>query len=205
VTRIKVCGIVREEDARAAVAAGADALGFVFTASPRQADPDAVREIVRRLPPFVRTVGVFRDAPLAEVREVAARAAVDLVQLHGEEGPADCRAAGRPVIKRVPVHGGDTRAALAVRLSDYDVAAILVDPGAGSGVPFPWGLARGLPGNVILAGGLDAENVGRAIRDGRPYAVDVSSGVERAPGFKCPDRLRRFVAAVRSEDARSGT
>ncbi len=203
-TRIKVCGIVRQEDAQAAVEAGADALGFVFAESLRRADPDAVRQIVRGLPPFVRTVGVFKDAPPAEVREVASRTGVDLVQLHGAEEPHDCQTVGRPVLKRLAVHEGDTSAHLRQRLAGYDVAAVLLDPGAGSGVPFRWEIAHGLPGNVILAGGLDAANVGRAIRAARPYAVDVSSGVESAPGIKSADKLRAFVAAVRSEDARSG-
>jgi len=200
-TRIKVCGIVRAEDAHAAVAAGADALGFVFAESPRRVTPEAVRAIVRSLPPFVRTVGVFQDAPFDRVREVVALAGVDLVQFHGAAAPRDRGELDRPVIQRFPVLDGDTAERLRARVAGFGDAAILLDPGAGSGIGFRWEIARGLPGTVIVAGGLDAGNVGRAIREARPYAVDVASGVETAPGIKCADKLRAFVAAVRSEDA----
>jgi len=203
VTRVKICGIVRADDAFAAAEAGADALGFVLDDSPRRIGADEVRAIVRRLPPFVRTVGVFRIAELAVVRELAARAEVDLVQLHGEEPVVRGREIGRPLIQRFRVAADDTAERLRARLAGCAGATALLDPGAGSGAPFRWDIARGLPGPVIVAGGLDAQNVGRAIRAARPYAVDVSSGIEDAPGIKNVHKIRGFIAAVRSEDARS--
>ena len=201
-TRVKICGIVRPADAQAAVAAGADAIGFVLDDSPRRIDAGAVRSILRGLPPFVRTVGVFRRTDLRDVPARAAAAGVDVVQMHGDEPAPRGFDAGRPLIRRFRVLPGDTAAALAARLADFDGASALLDPGAGSGVAFGWDIARGLPGTVIVAGGLTPDNVARAIRLARPYAVDVSSGVEDAPGIKNAEAMRAFVAAVRSEDAR---
>lgn len=202
-TRIKICGIARAADALAAAEAGVDAIGFVLDDSPRRIGADDVRAIVRRLPPFVRTVGVFRNAELTVVRELAARAEIDVVQLHGDEPPALGLGVGRPVIQRFRVAVGDTTERLRARLARFVGSTVLLDPGAGCGIPFRWEIARGLPGPVIVAGGLDAENVGRAIRAARPYAVDVSSGIEDAPGIKSVAKMRAFVAAVRSEDARN--
>ena len=203
-TRIKICGIVRAADAHAAAAAGADAIGFVLERSPRQIGPDEVRAIVRRLPPFVRTVGVFREADPAVVREIARRAEVDVIQLHGERPAAPDLDLGYPLVRRFRVEPDDTNDRLRERLAAFADSSVLLDPGAGSGIPFRWEIARGLPGCVIVAGGLDPTNVGRAIRAARPYAVDVSTGVEDAPGIKSATKMRAFVAAVRSEDDRTG-
>jgi len=201
-TRVKICGITSFEDAECAVEAGADALGFVFAASPRQISPGQARDIVRRLPPFVRTVGVFVDAPFDEVQAVATRAGVDVVQLHGQEEPGYCGRFSRTVLKRLAVSEDDTAEVLAARAASYNVSAVLLDPGAGSGRTFRWELARGIRQLVILAGGLTPENVAAAVCAVRPYGVDVASGVEESPGCKSPARVRAFIEEVRREDAK---
>jgi phosphoribosylanthranilate isomerase len=204
-TRIKICGITNPHDAEAAVLAGADALGFILTDSPRRVRLEELRRWVFDLPPFVVRVGVFRDQPLKELCDVLLTRCVDLVQLHGQESPQYCLETPQRVIKRLTVLEDDTPASLAARLAPYrDCAcAFLLDPGAGSGRAFRWELARGLSGRLILSGGLTPENVGRAVTLLRPYAVDVSSGVERAPGIKDEAKMRAFVAAVREADAAS--
>ncbi len=204
-TRVKICGITDVQDARAAVAAGADAIGLIFAKSPRRVVVEDARRIVRSLPPVVTVVGVFRDAAPAQIEEVLARVPLDVLQLHGGESPQTCAALSRRVIKRLKVSertGVDT---LRAQVAAYDVSAVLLDPGAGDGQPFDWTLARALPGPVMLAGGLCAENVGDAIRTARPYAVDVCSGVEREPGRKDHDRMRAFVRAVRKVDEELGS
>jgi phosphoribosylanthranilate isomerase len=200
-TRIKFCGITRESDARAAIELGADALGFVFYApSPRYIAPEAARDIVGRLPPFVSAVGLFVDAPLAEVRAVAASVVLDAVQFHGEE-PADyCQAYGGPYLKAIRLETGATlrdaaqayAGARALLLDSYHPTLI-----GGTGQAFDWTLIpaqRDKP--IVLAGGLDAGNVARAIRAVRPYAVDVSGGIESAKGIKDYDKMQAFVAEV---------
>ena len=201
-TRVKICGITDSADARAAVAAGADALGFVFAPSPRRITASRARRIARELPPEVWKVGVFVDAAAGEVDAVAHEVDLDAVQLHGDESPGVCAAVSRPVWKRLAVHDDDSVESLRARLLGYAVSAILLDPGAGSGRTFPWKLAAPLHGLVIVAGGLTAKNVASAIRAAKPYAVDVSSGVEDAPGNKSAAMMRAFVDQVRKEDAR---
>lgn len=201
--RIKICGITNPDDARGAVAAGADALGFVFCpASPRAIQPAAAAAIIRILPPFIARVGVFVDAQPDEIKDVAARTGIDTLQLHGSESPAFCAQFQLPVIKGFRVQNEASLASL----EHYPTAAWLLDAfvpgqGGGTGTRFNWDWAaaavlRGRP--VILAGGLTPENVAQAIARVRPYAVDVSSGVERAPGRKDADRMRAFVEAARS-------
>ena len=197
-TRIKICGITTPDAARAAAAAGADAIGLVFAAgSPREIDDHTARGIVEALPPFVTTVGVLRDEP-RRVPPVA----FDLLQLHGAETEKDVARAERPVIR-----GFAFDEAQALRWDQCaNVRALLVDgPAAGSGRAFPHeallALMPRLRLPVILAGGLTPENVAEAIRAVRPYAVDVSSGVESAPGEKDPELIRAFCAAVRAADA----
>lgn len=210
-TRIKVCGITRVEDARLAIEAGADALGFVFAASPRRVDRAMAREIVRALPPFVATVGVFVDEEPREVVETAAAVGLTAVQLHGDESPAVLRELrSRMPLKMIKAFRVRAAGDLA-RLDDYRAHcdALLLDayvPGAagGTGRTFDWELARlaraaGHP--LVLAGGLTPENVSAAVRRVRPFAVDVSSGVEAAPGRKDALRVRAFVAAAREADA----
>lgn len=215
-TRVKFCGITSVDDALAAVQAGADALGFVFAPSPRQVDAAMVREIADQLPPFVVSVGVFVDEPLEQIRAAVREARLDVVQLHGHTA---CTAAdvGARVLPRIAVvqdtdadslSRGRTRldpsnaaAALRERIRAAGTDTVLLDPGAGDGRAFDWTIARDLPARVVLAGGLTAANVGQAIQLVRPYAVDVSSGVESLPGRKDTQRMRDFITAVRSADA----
>lgn len=203
-TRIKLCGITGPEDAFLAVQAGADALGFNFVpGTPRCVAPEIAGAIIAGLPPFVATVGVFLNQPLEEVLRSAAVAGVGAVQLHGTEGADFARRIPLKVIKTIAVSDRDSLAAM----SGYPAHAFLLDshrPGSagGTGQTFPWDLAREARryAPILLAGGLNPENVGEAVRRVRPYAVDVASGVERRPGVKDPQKVRDFVAAVRRAD-----
>jgi phosphoribosylanthranilate isomerase len=202
--RVKICGITNLEDARLAADLGAHALGFIFyPKSPRSVAPDAAREIIRTLPPFVLTVGVFVDEEAGVVRDLATTVGLDWVQVHGSESPEYCKSLGRRVIKGFRVKGED----IFEKLQQYQGAAqaFLLDaykPGTpgGTGETFDWDLARraGKYGPIILAGGLTTDNVAEAIRIARPTAVDVASGVEAAPGKKDPVRLREFFEAISS-------
>lgn len=196
---VKICGITSEEDALLAVAMGADAVGFVFAPSPRQMAPSAVGAITRRLPSEICTVGVFRDEDPKRVVEIVHKAGLDAAQLHGSESREDCGY----VSVRVPLvikafSAGDDRLA---RASEYGADIILIDsPDPGSGKVFDWRLAEGAPKGrrLVLAGGLDPDNVAEAIRTVHPWGVDVSSGVESAVGRKEPRKIRGFVQAARS-------
>jgi len=199
--RVKICGITRLEDALAAAELGADALGFnLWPGSPRFVRPEAAREIVARLPPFVAAVGVFVNQPPAEVVRLAAAAGVALVQLHGDEAPRDCEGLGLRVIKAFRVAGEEDLAAIPAYGS---VAAVLLDSRSqgfgGSGRAFDWELARRAAGPkpLVLAGGLGPGNVAQAIRTVRPYAVDTASGVESSPGVKDREKMARFLGAAR--------
>ena len=211
-TRVKICGITRPEDAQLAVSLGADALGFVFvSASARHVTVTAARDIARRLPPFVTRVGLFLDAP-RETVETALEAIPGLVpQFHGRETAAYCDAFGRGYLKALGVAEALPGAA---ELAAYERAeGFLLDSNApgelgGTGHAFDWtrlggeGAAYGGGGPVlILAGGLNADNVGRAIDEVGPYALDVSSGVESAKGIKDARAMRAFTAAVQRADA----
>lgn len=205
-TRVKICGLTRPGDAATALALGADALGMVFyLRSPRGVDIPRAQEITAGLSPFVTVVGLFVDAPPEAVRAVLQAVRIDLLQFHGDEAPEYCAGFDRPYIKALRMREGlDLRQAM----RDYRQAlGLLLDshrPGVagGSGETFDWGrVPPDPPLPVILAGGLNPDNVGEAIRRVRPYAVDVSSGVESAPGIKDPDRLARFFEAVRRADA----
>jgi phosphoribosylanthranilate isomerase len=200
---VKICGITCLEDAQAAVEAGADALGFVFyPPSPRYVTPAQAREIIRRLPPFVTTVGLVVDVPLDTVNDMAAYCGLDRIQLHGHETPEFCREVKQPVIKAFRIKNADSLA----RLPRYTVSAYLLDayvegalPG-GTGASFSWELAsQAKPyGPVILAGGLTPENVAAAIVQIRPYGVEVSTGVERRPGLKDHQRVHDFIARAKA-------
>ncbi|HHN64012.1 MAG TPA: phosphoribosylanthranilate isomerase [Nitrospirae bacterium] len=199
-TRVKICGITNLEDARLAVEYGADALGFVFyEGSPRHVFPETVREIISHLPPFVTTVGVFVNAPPQEIRELMDLAGLDVVQLHGDEPQEECSLFPR-VIKAFRVRElSDIE-----RLKGYSVSAYLLDaydpevPG-GTGQTFNWDIAVEAKkyGPIILAGGLTPENVADAVSRVRPYAVDVSSGVEAQKGKKDPEKMRLFIERVK--------
>lgn len=200
-TRIKICGITTPAQAQAAAEAGADAIGLVFAPSPRQVTIEQAITIAAAVPPFVNIVGVFVDPAEDDLDEALFQLRLSAVQLHGRETPEFCSQVELvPVIKRIHVCEADTHATLAERARAYSVSATLIDPGAGGGRPFQWSLAHGLPGRTIVSGGLTPENVADAIRASRPYAVDVSSGVERSPGVKDEAKMRAFVHAVRTAD-----
>jgi phosphoribosylanthranilate isomerase len=196
--RIKICGITRMEDAEAAVAAGADLLGFVFrSGTPRALDP-AVSGWIREVT-GVEKAGVFLDAPLDEVVRVRDLLTLDWVQLHGDEPDSYLEALGDRVIRRVPV-GSEIDWDRVTKLAERCLP--LFDPGAGDGVAWAWEvLGESPPGiRIGLAGGLTPENVADAVRTVQPYLVDVSSGVEAAPGIKDHTKVRDFIAAVREAD-----
>lgn len=204
-TRIKICGITRVEDARAAAGLGADAIGLVFhERSPRRVDIERAATIAAALPPFCAAVALFVDAAPETVRAVLERVPVDLLQFHGAETPAYCSAFGVPYIKAVRMREGVDLREVAARYEG--AAALLLDawhaelPG-GTGTRFDWqALPAELAVPVMLAGGLDADNVAAGMRIVRPYGVDVSSGVEAAPGTKDAGRMRAFVRAVMRAD-----
>lgn len=199
---VKICGITRAEDAAAAVDAGADALGFIFWPdSPRFIEPARARAIVADLPPFVTPVGVFVNQPVEHVFGVAATVGLGAVQLHGEERPADAARLGRPVIKAIPVAPGNE-----VDLDAWPARVMLLldvhDPvkRGGTGRTIDWSAAASIAAKrrSILAGGLTPENVGDAVRQVKPFGIDVSSGVERSPGIKDHDRLRALFQCLLS-------
>ncbi|PCD00282.1 phosphoribosylanthranilate isomerase [Halopseudomonas pelagia] len=200
--RIKICGITRIEDALAAARAGADAIGLVFyPASPRAVSPTVARQIIRALPPFVTSVGLFVDASATEVHQVLAEAPLDVLQFHGNEPAEFCNQFGRPYLKVLRVKPGDDLNALAAQWPD--ASGILLDsykegvPG-GTGEIFDWSLIpleRNWP--LVLAGGLTAENVADAIARSAPWAVDVSGGVEQAKGIKDAAKINSFVQEVK--------
>ena len=203
-TRIKICGLTRPQDVDAAVAAGADAIGLVFyPASPRCIDLARAVELIRHVPPFVDIVGLFVNAAPTQVRAVLAAIPVHLLQFHGDEDVAYCRQFGRPFLKAVRVCPDID---LAGQMAAFPSAqAILLDAFVegygGSGQAFDWTLVpHELPKPIVLSGGLDANNVGDAIRRVHPAAVDVSSGVESGKGIKDAEKMRAFVMAVHRAD-----
>ena len=200
--RSKICGITRLEDALAAVEAGADAIGFVFYAkSPRAVEVRQARAIIAELPPFVTTVGLFVNASRCELNEILEVVPLDLLQFHGDETPADCEGYHRPWIKALRVRPGDDLQAACKHYAG--ASGILLDayvPGVpgGTGESFDWSLIpQRLSKPIILAGGLSADNVAEAIRQVRPYAVDVSGGVEQQKGIKDAAKIEAFMRAVK--------
>jgi phosphoribosylanthranilate isomerase len=207
VTRVKVCGITRPEDAVLAAEAGAAAIGMIlWPGSPRAVTTDQARAIVAALPPLVQAVGVFVNAPPVDVARAAAAIGLDLVQLHGDEQADQWRGFEWPIVRATSLEtaGGDAwdGIARAWLLDAHDPRRR-----GGTGRTIDWDAAAGVARRraVILAGGLTADNVAQAIARVRPAAVDVSSGVERAPGIKEAARLRAFVAAVRQADAQGAS
>lgn len=201
--RSKICGITRVEDALAAAEAGADAIGLVFYAkSPRAVSVQQARAIIAALPPFVTSVGLFVDASRCELGEILDAVPLDLLQFHGDETPAECDSYGRPYIKALRVKPGDDIAAqVALYASARGVLLDTYVPGipGGTGEAFDWSLVPAdLRQPVILAGGLTAANVAQAIAQVRPFAVDISGGVESAKGIKDAAKIQAFMAAVRS-------
>jgi phosphoribosylanthranilate isomerase len=201
--KVKICGITSREDAMGALDAGADALGFVFySRSPRYIAPKAAAEIIASLPPFISNVGLFVNASAQEVRQIIERTGIDTLQFHGDEPAEYCAPFLRQCIKAFRVANADSLR----QLPEFQTRAWLLDsfvPGehGGTGVKFNWALANravSLNRPVILAGGLTSENVQEAIRQVRPYAVDVSSGVESSPGKKDLQKVRSFIQLAKS-------
>jgi phosphoribosylanthranilate isomerase len=200
-TRVKICGITRVEDALAAVQHGCDAIGLVFYAkSPRNVSPQQAAEIVARLPAFVTAVGLFVDAAPAEINAVLATVRLDLLQFHGDETPQQCRQYGLPYMKAIRVKADTNLLQYAAEYSDAQ--ALLLDAYAegvagGTGQVFDWSLIpANLPLPIVLAGGLNAGNVSAAIQQVRPYAVDVSGGVEATKGIKDAAKIAAFMRGV---------
>lgn len=203
-TRIKICGLTRPQDVRAAVNAGADAIGFVFyPPSPRHITFDRAAELAALLPPFVTAVGLFVNPTPAFVEQALSRVPLQLLQFHGDESDAECARYGRPWIRAARMRAG-------VDLIEFAAChpgarGILldafVDGYGGGGKTFDWSLIpEGFTRPIILSGGLDPDNVGEAVRRVRPWAVDVSSGVEVGKGIKDAAMMAAFVAGVRNED-----
>ena len=215
-TRIKICGLTRPEDVQAALAAGADALGFVFyPASPRYIAPQAAAGLIAMLPPFIGSVGLFVNASAEEVAAVVAQAPVSILQFHGDETLEQCcaaaKAVNRPFLRAIRVQPGLRSEDLLKYEYDYRAASPLfagllldafVDGYGGGGKVFDWALIpEELAPRVVLSGGLNAQNVTEALLRVRPYAVDVSSGVEHSKGIKDAAKIRAFIDAVQAADA----
>jgi phosphoribosylanthranilate isomerase len=202
--RIKICGLTREEDVDAAVAAGADAIGFVFyPPSPRYVTPLRAAELAKRIPPFIDVVGLFVNELPDLVRAACAAAPINVLQFHGDEDAAYCRQFARPYLRAARVRPGLDLIEFA--RSFPDARGLLLDAFVegygGGGHVFDWTLIPpDLPGYLVLSGGLTAINVGAAIERVRPVAVDVSSGVEMSKGIKDHSKIAAFVAAVRKAD-----
>jgi phosphoribosylanthranilate isomerase len=201
ISRVKICGITRLQDAKSAIEAGASALGFVFYApSPRYVDPLKAQEIISKLPPFITTTALFVNETAENVNAISELIQTDLLQFHGDESNAYCRQFNRPFIKALR---GNADVDITQAYADYPNArALLVDtfvkgvPG-GTGAAFNWPLIpEALRQHIILAGGLDPGNVASAIRQIRPYAVDVSGGLEAEKGLKCAAKIIKFMSEV---------
>jgi phosphoribosylanthranilate isomerase len=198
---VKVCGTTSEEDALLAVAMGADAIGFVFAPSKRQVAPGLVADIVKRLPPEILTVGVFRDELPERVVDVCTFAGLKAAQLHGRETPEQARWVRQRL--RWVIQAFAAGDVAVTRAAEYGVDAILLDnPTPGSGEIFDWKLAGEAPigTRLIIAGGLTPENVGAAVAVVQPWGIDAVTGVEKEPGHKDPVKLRAFVAAARAAE-----
>ena len=198
--KIKICGLTREQDVQAAITAGADVLGFVFTASPRRVSINTANRLLSYVPDGILRVGLFLDQDRSEIDRVVNSVPLDILQFHGRETEQQCSIFDVPWLKAVAMeNAGSARQAE----REYPAAmGLLLDSHktgqrGGSGKVFDWSLSQPLAKPVWLAGGLNADNVGQAIRTVRPYAVDISSGVESAPGIKDVALMTRFIRAVR--------
>lgn len=207
-TRIKICGLREPEHARVAAEAGADAIGLVFHGpSPRFIEVAQARRVADALPPYVMAVGLFVNAPEGGIREVLSALRLDLLQFQGDETPEFCERFGVPYVRAVRMEAGTDLIEYAQRFSR--ARALLLDahvPGqpGGTGTMFDWGrIPRGVAKPLILSGGLTIDNVGRAVREVKPWAVDVSSGVEAGRGTKDPAKIVEFIRSVQREDATS--
>ena len=204
-TRIKICGLRDPAHAKIAAEEGADAIGLVFhKPSPRYLEMRDAAKVAQALPPFVAAVGLFVDLPAGQVRAILQEVPLDLLQFHGDETPEYCEQFGRPYIRVAKMGPGVDLLEYADRFSRAKALILDADvPGVagGTGETFEWSaVPRNLPLPLILSGGLNARNVARAVREVRPWAVDVSSGVESARGVKDPAKIVEFIRSVRSED-----
>ena len=204
-TRIKICGITREQDLLTVASCGADALGLVFyEKSPRHVTVQQAAQLARAVPPFITVVGLFVNPSVDYVREVLAKVALDVLQFHGEEEPGFCTQFGRPYLKAIRVKPGVDLVECATRYASAQgllLDAYVEGTQGGTGESFDWALIpRDMPLPVILSGGLYAGNVAEAIRKIRPYAVDVSSGVEAARGIKDAAKIAAFINEVKRTD-----
>ena len=205
--KIKICGITNAQDAEAAVAAGADALGFVFYAqSPRCIEPAVAKRIIAQLPPFILSVGVFVNQDQETIRNIYNECGLAFAQLHGDETPAFCESLGRPILRALRLRDRGSLLALAEYKGRMDVRGFVVDAFSaeaygGTGQTVDWSLAREVAkaAPILLAGGLTPSNVQEAVRQVQPYGVDVSSGVEERPGKKDHEKIRAFTQAIRLE------
>lgn len=200
-TRVKICGLTRVEDVKSAVAAGADAVGFVFTRSPRQVNVDTATNLIQYVPSDVLRVGLFLDQDSAEICRVLESVSLDVLQFHGSETQQQCERYGLPWLKAVAME--DACSAVQAEKDFPAAMGLLLDSHSrgqrgGSGKVFDWSYSLPLSKPVWLAGGLNVENVDKAVRMVRPYAVDVSSGVEAAPGIKDPSLISEFIRAVKA-------
>lgn len=205
-TRIKICGITNSQDALMAVSLGADALGFVFSKSPRQVTPEEADKIIRLVPPFVNCVGVFANESRRRILEVLDSCALDSIQLHGDETPLFClelKEFNKTVLKAIRVRDASSLE----NLEEYPVDGFYFDTYSnetlgGTGKTFNWELIEGkvFKKPIILSGGLLAENVTQAIQRLHPYGVDASSRLEKEPGKKDPIKMRAFIEAVKKTD-----
>lgn len=201
--KVKICGVTNPHDASMAIELGADALGFVFAASPRQVTPEQARHIINDLPPFVQTVGIFVDECLTRIRDIMDFCGLDIIQLHGDESSEFCSALMPHAIKGFRLN--DASSLLPIRDYQGKIRAVLLDTyqrgiKGGTGKAFDWNLASGarefgMP--VILSGGLRPSNIQRAIVTVQPYAVDVNSGVEDSPGIKSPLLMKKLMEKIR--------
>ena len=199
--RVKICGITNLDDAMRAAELGADAIGFVFYSdSPRAVDPRVVKGIVRRLPPFVTSVGVFASASHHEIIEIVDVCGLDVIQIQGDESPEFCDKLGSRVIKAIRVRDSSSLE----KMKLYSVRAFVLDTYreealGGTGKTFDWSLALDAKryGSIILAGGLTPENIQDAVDTVRPVGVDVSSGVEKKVGIKDPEKVKKFIRTAK--------
>lgn len=206
-TMIKICGITNLPDALEAVSLGADALGFIFAPSPRQISLSTAQKICQEIPPAIWRVGVFVNADLREVRKIADSCELTALQFHGAETPAYCAQFSKLIIKAIRIKNANSLQEIA----NYPSAIILLEgfhpqQAGGTGTSFPWEMALEIrkKRNFILAGGLNSENVSRAISLLQPWGVDVCSGVERVPGKKDKEKMAQFIKEVKRADALSG-
>ncbi|MBO8131205.1 MAG: phosphoribosylanthranilate isomerase [Candidatus Marinimicrobia bacterium] len=196
--RVKICGITNTGDALIAAKYGADAIGLIFAESKRKVSIDTAREIISSIPPFVITVAVLMDNSYNFIEKLLKKVPVDILQFHGEETPELCESFNKRYIKRLKITNETSPDDIKEFAKKYNSASmILLDPGTGSGIKFKWEMLKNIEGDYIIAGGLNPENVVELLKIYKPYAVDVSSGVESKPGKKDEKLVKNFIQNVK--------